>query len=120
MARIIGVDLPNDKKVEIGLTHIYGIGRASARKILSITKIDSSKRIKDLTSEEIVLLRDVIRNDYNVEGDLRKDITMNMKRLREIGCYRGLRHRIGLPCRGQSTHSNARSHKGPRSSRIKK
>ena len=120
MARIVGVDLPNDKRVEIGLTYIFGIGRSSARKILNKTKIDTNKKIKDLTSEEIVQLRDIIRDDYQVEGDLRKEVAMNLKRLLEIGCYRGLRHRVGLPSRGQSTHSNARTKKGPRLSRIKK
>ncbi len=118
MARIVGVDLPNKKRIDIGLTYIFGIGRSLAKKILEQAKVDKNKRVKDLTDKEIILLRDIIRNDYVIEGDLRKETTMNIKRLMEIGCYRGLRHRTGMPCRGQSTHSNARTKKGPRSGRI--
>lgn len=118
LARIVGVDLPNKKRIDIGLTYIFGIGRSLAKKILEQAKVDKNKRVKDLTDKEIILLRDIIRNDYVIEGDLRKETTMNIKRLMEIGCYRGLRHRTGMPCRGQSTHSNARTKKGPRSGRI--
>jgi small subunit ribosomal protein S13 len=120
MARIAGVDIPNSKKVEIALTYIYGIGRSRANEVLEKAKIDKDKRVKDLNDKEIALLQDIIRNDYVIEGDLRKEVSMNVKRLMEIGCYRGLRHRVGLPCRGQKTHCNARSWKGPRSGRIVK
>lgn len=118
LARIVGVDLPNKKRIDIGLTYIFGIGRSLAKKILEQARVDKNKRVKDLTDKEIILLRDIIRNDYVIEGDLRKETSMNIKRLMEIGCYRGLRHRTGMPCRGQSTHSNARTKKGPRSGRI--
>lgn len=114
MARIAGVDLPRDKRVEAGLTYIYGIGRPSARKILQFSKVNPDTRIKNLTEEEINRLRDVIEKSYHVEGELRREVALNIKRLIEIGCYRGLRHRRGLPVRGQRTKTNARTRKGPR------
>lgn len=114
MARIAGVDLPRDKRIEVGLTYIFGIGRSSARKILRETGINPDTRVKDLTEEEVSKLREVIGRDYKVEGDLRREISMNIKRLMDIGCYRGLRHRRGLPVRGQRTKTNARTRKGPR------
>jgi len=114
MARISGVDLPRDKRIEIGLTYIYGIGRTSATKILEKTGIDPSKRVKDLTEAEEALLRDCIDKDYLVEGDLRRSVGLDVKRLMEIGCYRGTRHRKGLPCRGQRSKTNARTRKGPK------
>lgn len=114
MARIAGIDLPKDKVVEIGLTAIYGIGRTSAKKIMAEAQIDSSKRIKDLTEEEEAKIREIIERDYIVEGDLRKDVSLNIKRLMEIGCYRGIRHKRKLPVRGQRTKTNARTRKGPR------
>jgi len=114
MARIAGVDLPKNERIEIGLTRIFGIGRCLSRKILSETNINPDTRVKDLTSEEIVKIRTVIENDYKVEGDLRRDISMNTKRLIDIGSYRGMRHRLGLPVRGQRTKTNARTRKGPR------
>lgn len=114
MARIAGVDLPRDKRVEIGLTYIYGIGHTTASKILASTGVDPSTRVKDLTEEEEQKLRQEIQGNYKVEGDLRREVTMNIKRLMDIGCYRGLRHRIGLPVRGQKTKTNARTRKGPR------
>ena len=114
MARIAGVDLPKNKVVEIGLTAIYGIGRTSAKKIIAEAQIDSSKRIKDLTEEEEAKIREIIERDYVVEGDLRKDVSLNIKRLMEIGCYRGMRHKRKLPVRGQRTKTNARTRKGPR------
>ena len=114
MARIAGVDLPNEKRIEAGLTYIYGIGWTTSRKILEKTGINPDTRVKDLTEEEAGKIRKVIENDYLVEGDLRRDVNMNIKRLMEIGCYRGLRHRKGLPVRGQRTHTNARTRKGPR------
>ncbi|HEX37900.1 MAG TPA: 30S ribosomal protein S13 [Candidatus Cloacimonetes bacterium] len=120
MARIAGVDLPNEKRIEIGLTYIFGIGRSLSNEILDRAEVDKDKKVKDLTDQEIIKLRDIIRDDYTIEGDLRKERTMNIKRLMEIGCYRGLRHRVGLPVHGQSTHSNARTRKGPRTSRIGK
>ncbi|MDO4870285.1 MAG: 30S ribosomal protein S13 [Bacillota bacterium] len=112
MARIAGVDLPNEKRIEAGLTYIYGIGWATSRKILEKTGIDPSTRVKDLTEEEAGKIRKVIESDYMVEGDLRRDVSMNIKRLQEIGCYRGIRHRRGLPVRGQKTKTNARTRKG--------
>ena len=112
MARIAGVDLPNEKRIEAGLTYIYGIGWATSRKILEKTGIDPSTRVKDLTEEEAGKIRKVIEADYMVEGDLRRDVSMNIKRLQEIGCYRGIRHRRGLPVRGQKTKTNARTRKG--------
>ena len=113
MARIAGVDIPNNKRVEIALTYIYGIGRKSANDILSKTGIDPDTRAKDLTEDEIAKLRDVIEQDYHVEGDLRRDVAMNIKRMVEINCYRGIRHRKCLPVRGQRTKTNARTRKGP-------
>ena len=113
MARIAGVDIPNNKRVDIALTYIYGIGRKSATDILTKTGIDPAIRAKDLTEEEIAKLRDEIENSYTVEGDLRRDVALNIKRLVEINCYRGIRHRKGLPVRGQRTKTNARTRKGP-------
>jgi small subunit ribosomal protein S13 len=115
MARIAGVDLPREKRVEIGLTYIYGIGRVTSNRILSEAGVNPDTRCRDLTDEEVAKIRDVIENDsILVEGDLRRDIAMNIKRLQEIGCYRGIRHRKGLPCRGQKTKTNARTCKGPK------
>ena len=113
MARIAGVDIPNQKRVEIALTYIYGIGRKSANDILAKTGINPDTRAKDLTEEEVAKLRDEIENSYHVEGDLRRDVALNIKRLVEINCYRGIRHRQGLPVRGQRTKTNARTRKGP-------
>ena len=113
MARIAGVDIPNAKRVEIALTYIYGIGRKSANDILAKTGVNPDTRAKDLTEEEIAKLRDVIENEYTVEGDLRRDVALNIKRMIEINCYRGIRHRKGLPVRGQRTKTNARTRKGP-------
>ena len=112
MARIAGVDIPNAKRVEIGLTYIYGIGRTTSNKILAKTGIDPDTRCKDLTEEEISKLREEIENHHQVEGDLRREVALNIKRLTEIGCYRGIRHRKGLPVRGQRTKTNARTRKG--------
>ena len=114
MARIAGVDLPNDKRVEIGLTYIYGIGRPTANDILSKAEINPDTRVKDLTEEEIGKIRKIIDTKYHVEGDLRREVNLNIKRLMEIGCYRGIRHRRGLPVRGQETKTNARTRKGPK------
>ena len=113
MARIAGVDIPNAKRVEIALTYIYGIGRKSANDILAKTGIDPNTRAKDLTEDEVAKLRDEIENNYVVEGDLRRDVSLNIKRPTEINCYRGIRHRKGLPVRGQRTKTNARTRKGP-------
>ena len=113
MARIAGVDIPNNKRVEIALTYIYGIGRKSANDILAKTGVDPDKRAKDLTEEEVAKLRDEIENSYTVEGDLRREVALNIKRMVEINCYRGIRHRKGLPVRGQRTKTNARTRKGP-------
>lgn len=113
MARIAGVDIPNSKRIEIALTYIYGIGRTSATKILETTGIDPDTRAKDLTEDQIAKLRDEIENNYMVEGDLRREVGMNIKRLIEVNCYRGMRHRKGLPVRGQRTKTNARTRKGP-------
>lgn len=113
MARISGVDIPNSKRVEIALTYIYGIGRKSAGDILKKTGINPDIRAKDLTEDDIAKLRDVIENEYTVEGELRREVAMNIKRLVEINCYRGIRHRKGLPVRGQRTKTNARTRKGP-------
>ncbi len=113
MARIAGVDLPREKRVEIGLTYIFGIGRTRSNQILSSTGVNPDTRVKDLTDEEISKLRENIDNDQKVEGDLRREIALNIKRLIEIGCYRGRRHRLGLPVRGQRTKTNARTRKGP-------
>lgn len=114
MARISGIDLPKSKKVEIGLTAIYGIGRTSSMKILTEATIDTSKRIKDLTDEEVAKIREIVERDYQVEGDLKREVSLNIKRLMEIGCYRGIRHKRKLPVRGQRTKTNARTRKGPR------
>ena len=114
MARISGVDLPRDKKVEIGLTYIYGIGRVTARRILSSAGVDASQRIRDLNDADVNKLRQEIERNYRVEGALRTEVAMNIKRLMDIGSYRGIRHRRGLPVRGQRTHTNARTKKGPR------
>ncbi|NLG87690.1 MAG: 30S ribosomal protein S13 [Clostridiaceae bacterium] len=114
MARIAGVDLPRDKRVEIGLTYIFGIGRSRSEQILKKTGINPDTRIRDLTDDEISKLRETIEKEYVVEGDLRRDIALNIKRLIEIGCYRGRRHRAGLPVRGQRTKTNARTRKGPK------
>ena len=113
MARIAGVDLPRDKRIEIGLTYIYGIGRSTAKEILNKTGISPDTRVRDLTDEEVNSLRDVIDKEYSVEGDVRREVSLNIKRLMEIGCYRGRRHRMGLPVRGQRTKTNARTRKGP-------
>src|SRR5579875_3467355 len=114
MARIAGVDLPRDKRAEVALTYIYGIGRTTSNKILKLAGIDPNRRIKDLTEEEVITLRDLIDKNVKVEGDLRRELALNIKRLVEIGCYRGYRHRRGLPVRGQRTKTNARTRKGPR------
>ena len=113
MARIAGVDIPNQKRVEIALTYIYGIGRSSANEILARTGINPDTRAKDLTEEEVAKLRDEIEKSYPVEGDLRREVGLNIKRMQEINCYRGIRHRKGLPVRGQRTKTNARTRKGP-------
>ena len=114
MARIASVDLPRDKRVEIGLTYIYGIGRVSATKILEKANVNPDTRVRDLTDDEVKVLSEVIDADFTVEGDLRREIALNIKSLQEIGCYRGIRHRKGLPCRGQKTKTNARTRKGPK------
>ena len=114
MARIAGVDLPREKRVEIGLTYIFGIGRTRSKQILDKTGINPNTRVRDLTDDEISKLRETIEKEYVVEGDLRRDIALNIKRLMEIGCYRGRRHRMGLPVRGQRTKTNARTRKGPK------
>ena len=114
MARIAGIDLPKDKRIEIALTYIFGIGRTSAAKILKETGVNPDIRVKDLSDEDEAKLREVIARDYNVEGDLRRDLAMDIKRLMEIGCYRGIRHRRGLPVRGQRSKTNARTRKGPK------
>ena len=114
MARISGIDLPRDKRIEVALTYIYGIGLARAAKVLEVTGINPDVRVKDLTEEQESLLRDAIEHHYIIEGDLRRETAMNIKRLNEIGCYRGLRHRRGLPVHGQRTKTNARTRKGPK------
>ena len=114
MARISGVDLPREKRVEIGLTYIYGIGLKTSQKILSEAGINPDTRVKDLTEDEVGRIRDILANNYQVEGDLRREVALNIKRLSEIGCYRGIRHRRGLPVRGQKTKTNARTRKGPK------
>ena len=114
MARIAGIDLPREKRIEIGLTYIYGIGRTSANKILELAQIDPDTRVKDLTDEQEAKLRDVIDKNFTSEGDLRREEALNIKRLTEIGCYRGVRHRRGLPVHGQRTKTNARTRKGPK------
>ena len=114
MARISGVDLPREKRVEIGLTYIYGIGRVSSNNILAAADVNPDTRVKDLIDEEVARIRDVIDGEYTVEGDLRREVAMDIKRLQEIGCYRGIRHRKSLPVRGQKTKTNARTRKGPK------
>lgn len=114
MARIAGIDLPRNKRIEVALTYIYGIGRSSSQKILAQAGVDFNTRSDDLTEAEVAKIRDVLDRGFKVEGDLRRDITMNIKRLMDLGCYRGLRHRRGLPVRGQKTKTNARTRKGPR------
>ena len=114
MARIAGVDLPREKRVEIGLTYIYGIGRTSSNKILEAANVNPDTRVRALTDEEVKRISEVIDKDYMVEGDLKREIALNIKRLQEIGCYRGIRHRKGLPVRGQRTKTNARTRKGPK------
>jgi len=114
MARIAGIDLPREKRIEIGLTYIYGIGRKSANDILKAANVNPDTRVKDLTDAEEAALREVIDKNYTIEGDLRREVAMNIKRLTEIGCYRGVRHRRGLPVRGQRTKTNARTRKGPK------
>ncbi|UCF05354.1 MAG: 30S ribosomal protein S13 [bacterium] len=114
MARIVGVDIPDNKHIEIALTYIYGIGRSNARKILSKAKVPYQTKTRDLTEDQTVKIRDIIENEYKIEGSLRGEVTMNVKRLMDIGAYRGLRHRHGLPVHGQRTHTNARTRKGPR------
>lgn len=114
MARIAGVDLPREKRVEIGLTYIYGLGRSKAKEILEKTAINPDTRVRDLTDDEVSRLREVIDKEYKVEGDLRREVALNVKRLIEIGCYRGRRHRSGMPVRGQRTKTNARTRKGPK------
>ncbi len=114
MARIAGVDLPREKRVEIGLTYIYGIGRTSSNKILEAANVNPDTRVRELTDDEVKRIAEVIEKDYMVEGDLRREVALNIKRLQEIGCYRGIRHRKGLPVRGQRTKTNARTRKGPK------
>ena len=114
MARIAGVDLPRDKRVEIGLTYLYGIGRVSSNKILEAAKVNPDTRVRDLTDDEVKAISEVIAEHYMVEGDLKREVALNIKRLQEIGCYRGIRHRKGLPVRGQKTKTNARTRKGPK------
>ena len=119
MARIAGIDVPRDKRVEIALTYIYGIGSTTSRNLLQKTQINPDTRVRDLSEAEVQRLRDVIEHDIRVEGDLRREVALNIKRLTEIGCYRGLRHRRNLPVRGQRTHTNARTRKGPRKQAVK-
>ena len=114
MARISGIDLPREKRIEVALTYIYGIGPARAAKVLELTQIDPDTRVKDLTEDQEAKLRETIEGNYTIEGDLRRETAMNIKRLSEIGCYRGLRHRRGLPVHGQRTKTNARTRKGPK------
>ncbi len=114
MARLVGVDLPRNKRIEIALTYIYGIGLTTAKKIIAETGVNPDIRVKDLSEEDLAKLRDYIQQNLKVEGDLHREVSQNVKRLMEIGCYRGLRHRRGLPVRGQRTHTNARTRKGPR------
>lgn len=120
MARIAGVDIPRDKRIEIALTYLYGIGRPLSNKILAEAGIDPSKRTNFLTEEEVAQIRDIIERNYKIEGDLRKEVSINIKRLMDIGCFRGLRHRRGLPVRGQRTRTNARTRKGPRKTSMKR
>ena len=120
MARIAGVDLPRDKRAEVALTYIFGIGRSSSRKILTQARVSPDRRVKDFTEDEVARLREIIEREHKVEGDLRREVAVNIKRLMDIGCYRGLRHRRGLPVRGQRTHTNSRTRKGPRKGTMKK
>lgn len=120
MARVVGVDLPRDKRVEAGLQSIFGVGLTRSRALLAKTNIDPNTRVKDLTDEEVSKLTNVLQNDYKVEGDLRREVTANIKRLMDINCYRGQRHKRGLPVNGQRTHTNARTRKGPKRTAIKK
>lgn len=120
MARIAGVDIPRDKRIEVALTYLYGIGRSTSNDILSQAGIDPNKRTNTLTDEEIAKIRDIIEQDHKIEGDLRKEVNINIKRLMDIGCYRGLRHRRGLPVRGQRTRTNSRTRKGPRKTSMKR
>lgn len=120
MARIAGVDIPRDKRIEVALTYIYGIGRILSNRIIAEAGIDPNKRTNTLADEEIAKIRDIIERNYQVEGDLRKDVSINIKRLMDIGCHRGLRHRKGLPVRGQRTRTNARTRKGPRKTSMKR
>ncbi|MGA3173364.1 MAG: 30S ribosomal protein S13 [Syntrophorhabdales bacterium] len=120
MARIAGVDIPREKRIEIALTYLYGIGRSLSNRILSQAGIDPDKRTNMLTEEEVARIRDIIEQDHKIEGDLRKDVSINIKRLMDIGCYRGLRHRRGLPVRGQRTRTNSRTRKGPRKTSMKR
>ena len=114
MARLVGVDLPRDKRIEVGLTYIYGIGLTTSKKILAETGVNPDTRVNDLTEDDLTKLRDYIQANLTTEGDLHREVSQNIKRLMEIGCYRGLRHRRGLPVRGQRTHTNARTRKGPK------
>jgi len=114
LARIAGVDLPRNKRIEVAMTYVYGIGRTSSQKILASAGVDMNTRTDDLTEAELAKIREILNVDYQVEGDLRREVTMNIKRLMDLGCYRGLRHRKGLPCRGQKTKTNARTCKGPK------
>jgi small subunit ribosomal protein S13 len=118
VARIVGIDLPRDKRVEIGLTYIHGIGRSRARRILDTANVSTDTKVRDLSEDEVTRLRQIIEEEGDVEGDLRKEVSMNVKRLMEIGSYRGMRHRRSLPVRGQRTHTNARTRKGPRKGAI--
>jgi len=119
LPRIAGVDIPDNKRIEIALTYIYGIGRTLAQKILTQAEVDWNKKTKDLTEEELTRIRHIVERQYKVEGDLRREVTSNIKRLMDMGCYRGLRHRMGLPVRGQRTRANARTRKGPRPSSLR-
>ena len=118
MARLLGVDLPRDKRVEIALTYIFGVGRTRSQEALKATGIDFNTRVKDLTDDDLVKLRDYLEGNFKTEGDLRREVTMSIKRLMDLGCYRGVRHRRGLPLRGQRTKTNARTRKGPRKAGI--
>ncbi len=120
MARIAGVDLPREKRIEISLQYIYGIGKTSAKRICDAAEVSTATRTKDLTDDEVRRIRDAIEANYKVEGDLRREISLNIKRLMDLGCYRGLRHRKGLPVRGQRTHTNARTRKGPKRGLVRK
>jgi len=119
VARIAGVDIPDNKPIEIALTYIYGIGRTSAQKILTKAEVDWFKKTRELSEEELARIRQILEKEYKVEGDLRREVSQNIRRLMDIGCYRGLRHKMGLPVRGQKTRSNARTRKGPRPSSLR-